>query len=691
MISLKKCILLTTLVVPTISLFAMDDTQENMNDLLAEKREILQQLQAAAKKKAQNAIYAMQQAMAHSPHKTPTPQQSPEAQSTPPSKLRKLGDSPDCHSGTPFAQPQASTSPIKTPPAIGKTGNPQCPNLRHTRATQNVPEKRSLKARAIKFTSEGDACNPPEPAPKRSRVEQYSTPVSVETVFNDTFLLPHILGYDGHTDLFRCARVTKNFNQEVQKKKYEVLADEIIKHAISPITYVLKQAHNQEVKTHDTRIVYIHGIKCETKELVATLLLKNVDPLNELKDNDSEPILKDSEISVAPEVRDLLAPFNLTILKPIKFVPITDYLETEEQVVAKVAAISNDFPNHLLALDFNAPHEIAYFADITESLIEKLAPYPIFSIHVEANIFPQGLACLAKLKSLKELHLDNCTLLNDEIDDEFLAGLPELNVLEVTDSDMPAISSEINNMKHLVALDLHGNNLQTIPSLQNLRQLKVLDLVQNNENLEPHDTLSATQLAQCLPVTSGLIALALSYNGNQDPLPAGCHLNQLRVLHLDGNKLPFQNHWNELQNLESLTLEQFPFQQIPDEFNLKCPRLKWLSIFPDDTVTIGYIVLKILANQLEFCAFFELSIDQIRELKAVACLWNWVKIQSSWLAPKIEKLSDEMCKGHETEVATIRMLLKNNIRMDQLRDLMTNPEKRQQCNAFITDLYTRQT
>lgn len=178
----------------------------------------------------------------------------------------------------------------------------------------------------------------------------------------------------------------------------------------------------------------------------------------------------------------------------------------------------------------------------------------------------------AKGENKRELKLSGAEI-SERIDsngiDSNLFILESLNLLNISETTLQAIPSEISNLINLQTLLLYGNALQTIPeSIGKLDKLKVLDISRNKLNNVPDNIV----------VLQNLTTINLSSNELTE-FPALKNFAKLSVLNLSGNKLTsFPDVYSEDNvNLSEIILEDNSIDHIPHVIE-QLTTLKHLSL-----------------------------------------------------------------------------------------------------------------
>ncbi len=657
--SVNKYIFLTIFTASAFSAGAMDTP---------EKKQLMENAHAEIRKKAQETSATIQSLL----HKRQ--ENSHNKADEPPAKVRKITASPHYLSAIPVTQAQVNASPFTTAMALHEAKCPPAPkqSLKVTQNDLTKSKKRSRKALAL--NDEATEQMPPQKIQRPDKPEQSD---AVQKVFTSDIVLD-LLKKLPTSDWPSFARISCICNAATQELKEKALAEKLAKSKFSPITYVLEKAKGQPT-------VRFYGITFRTNALIIALL-SIVDPLNELPQNSYGCMQTDKidGVVVPQELNHLLPAEKLRSRKSVKCLHV-NLDEGEGKVIEHVKTVAAQYPDYNIDLEFDTPNDIlSSQSDVKESFINKLAQCKggtqITSIHFDSHYFPQGVACLAKLKSLKEVYLQSCAIVGEDIPEQFFTGLPSLNVLDIDDTDIQSISPSINCLKNLVVLHLTNNELRELPSLKNLQQLKVLHIHQNFN-------FSGEQLAQALPDATGLLDLSLAYVGDQNPLPDGCHLHHLISLKLIGKTKPLIDRIDELKKLAKLELIDITETELP----LCITKLHALTSFAadlDDDVTIDHLVFNTIVQHVKSCTLFINGEDQTENLKTLAELWNKAKASRMFQNNKLFQISEEQRLKHKEEYGLI-LYLQNSAKLTtgEIRKFVTTDlELVKQAIKFIDEL-----
>jgi len=182
---------------------------------------------------------------------------------------------------------------------------------------------------------------------------------------------------------------------------------------------------------------------------------------------------------------------------------------------------------------------------------------------------------LSSIKTLKKIILSDPGI-NLSTTFHILAQLPVLKSLEIANSKLTLIPSEIAELKNVEELDFLGNKLTELPKeLWGLSQLKKLSLASNQ--------------IKKIDLTTGdlpnLIDLNLSSNDlTRFPVQPGMCIN-LRKLNLFGNDIETVELTGNLPNLISIDLSLNNITEFPVQL-ARCPNLKKLRLWVNHIKTV---------------------------------------------------------------------------------------------------------
>lgn len=525
------------------------------------------------------------------------------------------------------------------------------------------------------LTTESAAAEPniQEPARKRLRADNPTPQTAAFAAFQEPYTLAQICRRIGHQDVnnFECvSRACTTASHLKRRPTREFIARQLLESTNNPIRHVLREAQGKES-------VVIDGFTYNTEKLIQTLQ-KKTSILDEAIVNFTNPATYSPnanrpKIPVARAIEQKLSLDELQSLKAIKFHEI-DYHEgiTEDQIVEQIRLL--DDKESVLELKIK-PAEGTAPAEIRQSLMNKLAninittsgqmtPNPIVALTVEHEQFPEGLACLARLRQLRCLSIEHCGLPEDAVlPDELCTDLPLLTVLRVIESGPTEISQHIGSLQHLRVLEF-DEEISTLPaSLHNLKKLKIFSLSQES-SLPPEAIL-------CLPSMDGIKVLDLPDMGDKsNPIPESSSMEQLTSLTLTETIEPLIHNPEKFKKLKSLDLiisyPEFTFPpciaSLPSLRNL-------MGSVPDDTL-IPYAALQSIAKNLQYCSLFTNDTDSIGEIRKAADLWQFIQTNGDLISRKI-RLRDYSI-FYKGEIDTFKLLYYQTITAYDLQLLTDN-------------------
>lgn len=178
----------------------------------------------------------------------------------------------------------------------------------------------------------------------------------------------------------------------------------------------------------------------------------------------------------------------------------------------------------------------------------------------------------AKQDKKREIKLSGAEI-SERIDkngiDTNLFALESLNLLNISDTSLTALPTEISNLINLQTLLLYGNEINVLPdSIGRLDKLKVLDVSRNKLTSVP-DTI--TQL-------HGLTTINISSN-ELVTFPVLRQFTKLSMIDLSGNQLTeFPDIISDdNSNLSEIYLKANSIDEIPHDIE-QLPALKYLSL-----------------------------------------------------------------------------------------------------------------
>lgn len=135
-----------------------------------------------------------------------------------------------------------------------------------------------------------------------------------------------------------------------------------------------------------------------------------------------------------------------------------------------------------------------------------------------------------KTENKRELKLSGAAI-SERIDatglDKCIFNINALNLLNISDTSLKILPSEISNLTNLQTLLLYGNEIQSLPSsIGLLEKLKVLDVSRNKLETVPDEIAGLAQLT----------TINLSNNGLEN-FPSLPNSTKLSVIDLSNNKL----------------------------------------------------------------------------------------------------------------------------------------------------------
>lgn len=225
----------------------------------------------------------------------------------------------------------------------------------------------------------------------------------------------------------------------------------------------------------------------------------------------------------------------------------------------------------------------------------------------------------AKNENKRELKLSGVGI-SERIDknglDKTIFDINSLNLLNISDTSLKIIPSEISNLTNLQTLLLYGNEINSLPnSIGLLEKLKVLDVSRNQLESIPSDIANLAQLT----------TINLSHNALEN-FPNLPNSAKLSVIDLSYNKLTtFPDICNENNclladvNFKGNTIEDIPSDIIQlvslKNFSLASNKIKTVpKLLADAAKLKGEIILRSQRNTTTkqyFCVSFQNLIWQI--------------------------------------------------------------------------------
>lgn len=187
----------------------------------------------------------------------------------------------------------------------------------------------------------------------------------------------------------------------------------------------------------------------------------------------------------------------------------------------------------------------------------------------------------------REIKLSGCAI-SEKIDanglDSNLFGIDILNLLNISDTSLKIVPSEIANLNNLQTLLLYGNEINSLPgSIGQLDKLKVLDISRNKLQEVPKEIANLTSL----------MTINLSSNELSE-FPSLQNLQKLSTIDLSINKLTkfpdicYENN----SNLSEINFKENSIEEIPGEI-VRLSSLKHLCLASNKIKCIPKILVNL--------------------------------------------------------------------------------------------------
>jgi len=527
---------------------------------------------------------------------------------------------------------------------------------------------------------------PEEPARKRLRVEQSSQQQAAPlvTAFEEPYTLSQIFRRLHRPEFKQFERVSKTCAtaSHLRPTSKKLIAGQLLESQHTPILYVLTKAQGQET-------VLIDGATYNTKKLVEELSVKTSLLDEAIVDFENVPNYSPStdkeRVPVCREIEQSLSGDELELLKAVKYCEI-DYNEdvTEQQVVDQVRALADG--NCVLAVKLSHPMGTGE-AQITRSLIDKIATIEkltqcsIVSLTCTQEQFPEGLACLAPLKHLRCLSIEQCELPEDAVlPNELCNGLPLLTVLRVIESGLTGLCPSIGTLQHLRVLEFDEEFIEIPAELHNLKKLKIFSLLQEGP-LPP-------AAIECLPPMDEMKHLDLPCMGlKSNPILESSAMEQLQFLTLRETVEPLIQHPEKFKTLTSLRLDiSYPEFEFPLCI-ANLPSLRMLRGSVRDDSIISYQTLRSIAKNVRHCSLFTENTDAIDEIKKIADLWQFIQINADVINSKLKTYQNNFWLAHYDEIGAFGLLNHQTITVLDLQLLVADEASSvDDCDVFLRSL-----
>lgn len=232
-----------------------------------------------------------------------------------------------------------------------------------------------------------------------------------------------------------------------------------------------------------------------------------------------------------------------------------------------------------------------YIINITQKEIANIKELDISSMQIQ------------KLKGLSNfINLQNLNLSNNKVsDDSEIKYLTNLTTLNFANNQLNNKYSSIENLYTLTNLDLTGNNIQDLNSINNFitnlqsnkKTAKLVNLTLSNNNISDVDVLSKLTTLQKLNISNNKI---------QDITPIKTDVS-IDTLNISGNSIENIDILNQLQSVRTLNMANNLIQDITPITNLSLTSLdisgnRITNIEPIKTQT-GLIDLYINNNKID--------------------------------------------------------------------------------------------
>lgn len=511
------------------------------------------------------------------------------------------------------------------------------------------------------------ACSQTEtsaPPAKRAKVSQNAIQLRnpVDEVFKNSHLLSNIFDRLKLPDFYRLACVSKACYEASKTCREKLHADTLAEQVNTPIRHVLDKSQGAMTFLNTT---------CNTKNLVRLLHQKG--SLNDEALIDPEALeylewLPDYQKALFawPCIGEMFSDEEQEVLKTIQTLEFDFQAGDSEDLLIDKLRTLEKIPQHKNCLyAIKIVNEDGDMGQITRSLINKLAQFPIVALTCCNEQFPEGLACIAPLTKLRWLAIEDCDLQGQTaLPDELCESLPLLTGLRLLENGIISLPTSIGKLKHLRVMVLN-EELNNLPQeLHNLDKLIVF-------YLHHHGSLPAEAIP-CLPQLEGIKDLCLPDMGPaSNPIPESSNMEMLQVLELWGTIEPLRQHPEKFKNLKKLTLNTVdtPLELSPCIANL--PALTTLILELSDGTIIPYETLLAIVRNVPdyiFDVFFTIEGDP----QKVADTWQLFQINRSYILAELTPHEDYYRKFYSAEIDTIHQFAASAISFGDLKKLAGN-------------------
>ncbi|QZA58766.1 NEL-type E3 ubiquitin ligase domain-containing protein [Candidatus Rhabdochlamydia porcellionis] len=280
--------------------------------------------------------------------------------------------------------------------------------------------------------------------------------------------------------------------------------------------------------------------------------------------------------------------------------------EIEEKAKFQVAAILQQWKNEIPLEEsrIHAKNRILNFLKNKENTLNlstlKLSSLPeIFHYPCFHKLTGTLDLSFNNFKTLSEtMHLTRLTFLDlygNELETlPNMSGMQELKILDLSFNNFKTLS-ETMHLSKLTFLNLSKNELETLPNMSGMQELKILDLSKNRLQI----------LSDTINTLSKLTFLNL-FKNELETLPNMSGMQGLKTLDLSKNSFQiFPDTINSLSKLTFLNLSKNELETLPDMSGMQELKILDLSknrlrIFPDTINTLSKLIsLNLSRNELE--------------------------------------------------------------------------------------------